>query len=122
MPMFVEIQFLKLFTKLGIMLNIPKLSEAELLRYRQLGLGMLRMIKFGMLLEKHSLQYMKLSKILFFCEIHATRALDKVSEALDAIEEVTEAVLSGCRYSVAVADKIEIIRVVIGQHHFWSWS
>ena len=66
---------------------------------------------------------MKLSKILFFCEIHATRALDKVSEALDAIEEVTEAVLSGCRYSsVAVADKIEIIRVVIGQHHFWSWS
>ena len=80
------------------------------------------MIKFGMLFEKHSLQYMKLSKILFFCEIHATRALDKVSEALDAIEEVTEAVLSGCRYSVAVADKIEIIRVVIGQHHFWSWS
>ena len=48
---------------------------------------------------------MKLSKILVFCEIHATRALDKVSEALDAIEEVTEAVLSGCRYSVAVADK-----------------
>ena len=96
--------------------------QSELLRYRQLGLGMLRMIKFGMLLEKHSLQYMKLSKILFFCEIQATRALDKVSEALDAIEEVTKAVLSGCRYSVAVADKIEIIRVVIGQHHFWSWS
>ena len=63
-----------------------------------------------------------LENIFFFCEIHATRALDKVSEALDAIEEVTEAVLSGCRYSVAVADKIEIIRVVIGQHHFWSWS
>ena len=65
-----------------------------------------------MLLEKHSLQYMKLSKILFFCEIHATRALDEVSEAMDAIEEVTEAVLSGCRYSVAVADKVEEIRVV----------
>ena len=47
--------------------------------------------------------------------------VDKVSEALEAIEEVTEAVLSCCRYSVAVADKIEIIRVVIGQHHFWSW-
>ena len=88
----------------------------------QLGMGMLRMIKFGMLLEKDSLLYMKPSKILFFCEIQATRALDKVSEALDAIEEDTEAVLSGCRYSVAVADKIEIIRVVIGQHHFWSWS
>ena len=27
MPMFVEIQFLKLFTKLGIMLNIPKLLK-----------------------------------------------------------------------------------------------
>ena len=65
------------------------------------------MIKFGMLLEKHSLLllYMKLSKILcFFCKIHATRALDKVSEALDAFEEVTKAVLSCCRYSVAVAD------------------
>ena len=55
---------------------------------------------------------------MFFCKIHATRALDKVSEALDAFEEVTKAVLSCCRYSVAVADMIEIIRVVIGQHHF----
>ena len=73
-----------------------------------------------MLLEKHSLLFMKLSKILFFCEILATRALDKVSKALDAIEEVTQGkvVLSCCRYSVAVADMIEIIRVVIGQHHF----
>ena len=27
MPMFMEIQFLKLFTKLGVMLNIPKLLK-----------------------------------------------------------------------------------------------
>ena len=81
------------------------------------------MIKFGMLLEKDSLLYMKPSKILFFCEIQATRALDKVSEALDAIEEDTEAVLSGCRYSVAVADKIEscdwstsLLELVIGEY------
>ena len=82
------------------------------------------MIKFGMLLEKHSLPllYIKLSKILFFfMKFLQPDKVDKVSEALEAIEEVNEAVLSCCRYSVAVADKIEIIRVVIGQHHFWSW-
>ena len=38
---------------------------------------MLRMIKFGMLLEKHSLQYMKLSKILFFVKFMQPELLIK---------------------------------------------
>ena len=43
----------------------------------QLGLGMLRMIKFGMLLEKDSLLYMKPSKILFFVKFRQPELLIK---------------------------------------------
>ena len=67
MPMFVEIQFLKLFTLKKIMKLIMKL-DAYTVRVVEIHLvmGMLRMIKFGMLLEKDSLLYMMPSKILFF--------------------------------------------------------
>ena len=135
MPMFVEIQFLKLITKLGIMLNIPKLLKklpklimkldtyaVGVVEIQTVGVGDVKDDKVWYAVREAQLAVHEALENIVFCEIHATRALDKVSEALDAIEEVTEAVLSGCRYSVAVADKIEIIRVVIGQHHFWSWS